>query len=147
MRALAAALLLAGCTVAHPPVTPPAAPSEAARLLARGDDLVRQGTARQAREVYQRVVHDHPDDPAAPQALYALGLLYVDPTSSVRDSRAAHTTFDRLLARYPGSPEARSARVWHALLGELERRTLEAERARADLERLKALDMELERGR
>ena len=91
---------------------------------------------------------------------YACGV-YVDPTSGLRDYRAARQAFARLLTDYPHGEWESEARTWQAALAELEAReaelvTREAEAARlkteavklgADLQRLKRIDLNLERRR
>ena len=106
--------------------------------------LARDNSPREARDVYLRVLHDFPDDPAAPRALYGLGRLRVDPKSSLRDYAAARLDFGRLVARYPTSAWAPEARAWHAALSELLKHEADAERTRGDLEQLKELDKEME---
>jgi hypothetical protein len=51
------------------------------------------------------------------------------------------------MREYPDSMRAPEARAWEAALGELLRSQADARRVRADLERLKALDLEQERPR
>jgi hypothetical protein len=85
----------------------------------------------------------------------------VDPASGLRDYRAARHAFARLLTDYPHGEWESEARTWQAALTELEAReaelvTREAEATRlkteavklgADLQRLKRIDMNLERRR
>jgi outer membrane protein assembly factor BamD (BamD/ComL family) len=85
----------------------------------------------------------------------------VTPEYAGRDYRQAHAVFDRLVRQHPDSPHAAEARAWRELLGlyvaldqelqrrthELQRRTQELLRRTQDLERLKRLDIELERPR
>lgn len=95
----------------------------------------------------------------AAETLYRLGLLQADPTSGIRDYRAARATFTRLLSEYPRSPWEAEARAWQATLTDLLVREDEARRARlrlkpyedeskrtkTNLEWLKQTDTEMER--
>lgn len=95
----------------------------------------------------------------AAETLYRLGLRQADPTSGIRDYRAARTTFTRLLSEYPRSPWEAEARAWQATLTDLLVREDEARRARlrlkpyedeskrtkTNLEWLKQTDTEMER--
>ena len=95
----------------------------------------------------------------AAETLYRLGLLQADPTSGIRDYRAARATFTRLLSEYPRSPWEAEARAWQATLTDLLVREDEARRARlrlkpyeeeskrtkTNLEWLKQTDTELEK--
>lgn len=95
----------------------------------------------------------------AAETLYRLGLLQADPTSGIRDYRAARATFTRLLSEYPRSPWEAEARAWQATLTDLLVREDEARRARlrlkpyedenrrtkTNLEWLKQADTDMER--
>jgi hypothetical protein len=99
------------------------------------------------------------DDPA--EVLYRLGLRQADPTSGIRDYRAARATFTELLSRYPRSRRDAEARAWQATLTDLLVREDEARRAnerlqqsaeeskrtKTNLERLKQTEIDLERRR
>ena len=157
-------------------------PSEAEQLVTRADELVRDGRAKEARDLYARVAAEPTRDPLHARALYDLGRLQVDPASGLRDYRGAHVTFKRLLAEYPGGEWESDARAWMTVLTELTARQAElaaraaelatrtaelttrtaelaareAEVARlrneaakvgADLQRLKRIDLNLERRR
>jgi TolA-binding protein len=123
---------------------PPEPTNDPTRLVAEADELARNHDARAARKLYRRVVRENPGSPAAENALYGLGLLYVDPDGRLRDYAAAQNAFARLLAQYPESVHAVEARAWLAALGELARAQGDARRFRADLDRLKELDIEQE---
>ena len=137
------------------------APSEAAKLVGRADELVREGQPSAARDLYTRIVAEAPRDAVHARALHSLARLYVDPASGLRDYRAARQAFARLLTDYPHGEWESEARTWQVALTELEAReaelvTREAEAARlkteavklgADLQRLKLIDMNLERRR
>ena len=145
---IALLLLLAGCASFRPkrPPTPAAVPGpdRSAALVARGDELA-QRDPQAAHELYRRVIRDRPRDPAAPEALYRLALLYVAPDGPLRDYRAARTAFERLLTEYPDNSHVAEARAWSVALGELARTEAESAKLRANLERLKELDMQQER--
>jgi outer membrane protein assembly factor BamD (BamD/ComL family) len=139
-------LLLAAC---HAPLwkRPFADTDPAAELVAQADGLARDGKSKAAARLYEQAAREYPHDPAAAGALHGLGLLQVDPKSSIRDYRAARSTYDQLLTGYPDSPWTAEARSWQAVLQELEHRDAETARLRSDLERLKALDIDMERRR
>jgi hypothetical protein len=149
--------------------------SEVAQLVGRADELVREGQPSAARDLYARIVAEAPRDAVHAKALHSLARLYVDPASGLRDYRAAQLAFGRLLTEYPKGEWESEARAWQATLAELVAReaelvaleaklvtreaelvTREAETARlkaeatklgADLQRLKRIDMKLERRR
>ncbi len=142
--------------------------SEAAQLVGRADELVREGQPSAARDLYARIAAEAPRDAVHARALHSLARLYVDPASGFRDYRAAQLAFGRLLTEYPKGEWESEARAWQATLAELLARkaelvareaelvTREAEAARlkteaaklgADLQRLKRIDMNLERRR
>lgn len=125
LRALPLLLLLAACSAAPVSFRAPA------RLVAQADDLADQGQAQEASHVYERVLREHPTDPAA--------------ASSLRSYRAAHATFSRLLSEYPQSRWEREARAWRAVLTDLLAREDESARLRAQIERLRRTDLDLER--
>jgi len=143
---VAVVILLAGCASfrSKRPPAPAPAPDRSATLVARGDELA-QKDPQAAQELYRSVLRNRPRDPVAPEALYRLALLYVAPDGPLRDYRAARTAFERLLSEYPDSPHVAEARAWSAALGELERTEAESVKLRANLERLKELDMQQER--
>ena len=143
-RLLLVLLLLVAC---KPPKPPAVEPSVAERELARADELARMNQLEPARELYRKVVRDNPKDPTAAQALYALGLLYVDPKGPLRNYPSARVAFDRLATEHPSSPHAAEARAWSAALRELQQYKDQATGLRQDLEHLKKLDLELERRR
>jgi hypothetical protein len=146
MRAVVlTAVLLAACARLQSPA--PTVDTPAAHDLAEADRLARAGSGRAARTLYRKVLRDARGTPLAAEALYGLGRLYVSPESGVRDYGSAHAVFGRLLREYPHSGRAAEARCWDALIAELQRNQTEAGRLRADLDRLKALDVEQERSR
>jgi hypothetical protein len=159
---LALALLLAfGCSSARGPESVQRTPSGAERLMAQADALAGAGEGWLARYLYQQVLREFPEDPAAPAALYGLGRLETDPARGFRNYRAAYGAFTRLVTEYPGSPWAADARAWQAVLGDLlayeesaarirlQLRWREEETAglRLQIQQLKSLDMGLERRR
>jgi outer membrane protein assembly factor BamD (BamD/ComL family) len=126
----------------------------AGQLIAHADDLARRGQARAALAAYERVLREHPGDPAGAAALYGLGRLQADPAGGLRNYRAAQRTFSRLLADYPESRWEAEARTWQAVLGDLLAREAEAARLkeeavrlRTQIEQLRRTDLDLERRR
>jgi TolA-binding protein len=146
MRALAL-LFVAVAACARFRTPPPTVEVPASRDLAEADRLARAGSGRAARTLYRKVLREGRGTLVGAEALYGLGRLYVDPESGVRDYGSAHTAFSRLLREYPGSARAAEARCWDALITEMQRNQTEAGRLQADIDRLKALDMEQERSR
>lgn len=138
-------LLLASACATMP--RDPGASSPMARLVARADDLAAGGQASAAHALYERALREHPGDPAGAAALYGLGRLQTDPTSGLRNYRAAHATFSRLLSEYPESRREPEARVWRAVLGDLLAREDEAARLKVQIDRLRRTDLDLERRR
>jgi len=119
----------------------------AARLIAQADDLVERGQPQGAHAIYERVLREHPEDPAGATALYGLGRLQADPGSRLRSYRAAHAAFSRLLTEYPHSRWDAEARAWRAVLRELLAREEESARLKSQIERLRQTDLDLERRR
>lgn len=145
-------LLLAACSTTRPSPWVADSPARggsagAARLVARADSLVEHGQARAAYEAYERVLREYPDDLAGASALYGLGRLQADPGSRLRNYRAAHEAFSRLLSEYPWSGWASEARAWRAVLGDLLAKEEESTRLKSQIERLRRIDLDLERRR
>jgi hypothetical protein len=136
--------------------------------LAHADDLLGQGRPLAARELYARIAAEPERDARHATALYNLARLLIDPAAGPRDYRAAQRAFDRLLKEYPKGEWEADARAWNAALSDLaareveleardgELRVREAELARlkvesarlgSDLQRLKKIDLNLERRR
>ena len=134
--------------------------------LANADDLLGQGRPLAARELYARIAAEPERDARHATALYNLARLLTDPAAGPRDYRAAQRAFDRLLKEYPKGEWEADARAWNAALSDLaareveleardgELRVREAELARlkvesarlgSDLQRLKKIDLNLER--
>jgi tetratricopeptide (TPR) repeat protein len=109
----------------------------AVQLIAHADDLARRGQTGAALAAYERVLREHPGDPAGASALYSLGRLEADPAGGPRNYRAAQRTFSRLLAEYPESRWEAEARTWQALIGDLLGREAEAARLKDEAGRLK----------
>jgi hypothetical protein len=160
--------LCAGCAAVDWFRAKPEERSEPAQLVARADELVRQGKLGPARDLYAQVAAMSVRDPVHARALYGLARLYVDPSSGLRDYRAAKLAFERLLTEYPKAEWESDARAWQTALAELgareaelaarqaeltmrEAETLrlrsEAAKLGADLQRLKRIDLNLERRR
>jgi hypothetical protein len=118
-----------------------------ARQIAEANDLARSGSPGAARSLYRKVLREQRGTPAAAEALWGLGQLYVDPDAGLRDYSAARIAFGRIVSDYRDSRHAAEARAWYVALGELLQGQAESRRLRTDLDRLKALDMEQERPR
>ena len=143
-------------------------PAPTVPMVVGADELARQGRPLAARDLYARIAAEPELDAAHARALYSLARLYTDPSSGLRDYRAAYVAFDRLLKQYPKSEWEADARAWRAALTDLAAREVEleardgelgvreAEMARlrseaarlgADLQRLRKIDLNLERRR
>lgn len=157
-----AVLLLAvsACTTVRPvpcgrtETLDPGESRPAVRAITHADDLARRGQARAALAAYERVLREHPGDPAEAAALYGVGRLHADPAGGVRDARAALRAFSRLLADYPESRWAPDARAWQAVLTDLIAREADAARLKDEaaglktrIEQIRRTDLELERRR
>jgi len=162
LRWVAPLLLLAATACSTAPPSPggsteprdPGGLRAAGQLIAHADDLARRGQTRAALAAYERVLREHPGDPAVASALYGLGRLQADPAGGLRNYRAAQRTFSRLLADYPESRWEAEARTWQAVLGDLLAREAEAARLkeeavrlRTQIEQLRRTDLDLERRR
>ena len=162
LRWVAPLLLLAATACSTAPSSPwgsteprdPGGLRAAGQLIAHADDLARSGQTRAALAAYERVLREHPGDPAGASALYGLGRLQADPAGGLRNYRAAQRTFSRLLADYPESRWEAEARTWQAVLGDLLAREAEAARLkeeavrlRTQIEQLRRTDLDLERRR
>lgn len=162
LRWIAPLLLLAATACSTAPPSPggsteprdPGGLRAAGQLIAHADDLARSGQTRAALAAYERVLREHPGDPAGASALYGLGRLQADPAGGLRNYRAAQRTFSRLLADYPESRWEAEARTWQAVLGDLLAREAEAARLkeeavrlRTQIEQLRRTDLDLERRR
>ena len=162
LRWVAPLLLLAATACGTAPSSPwgsteprdPGGLRAAGQLIAHADDLARRGQTRAALAAYERVLREHPGDPAGASALFGLGRLQADPAGGLRNYRAAQRTFSRLQADYPESPWEAEARTWQAVLGDLLAREAEAARLkeeavrlRTQIEQLRRTDLDLERRR
>ncbi len=144
LRWIAPLLLLAvsACSTARPTswgstaLRDPGGSRAAGQLIAHADDLAQRGQARAALAAYEAVLREHPGDPAAASALYGLGRLQAAP-GGLRNYRAAHRAFSRLLADYSDSRWEAEARAWRAVVSDLLAREEEAARLKEDAARLK----------
>lgn len=120
---------------------------DAVLLVIRANELARDGRPMAARELYERIMRDYPGHPVRAGALFGLGQLQADLTSPLRDYRVAHLTFGRVLAEHPGSRWEAEARLWRGLLSELLAREDEAQRLRAQLQKLRRIEVDLDKSR
>ena len=167
---LALGALSAGCAASEWFNSKPKAsqPSPPAPIVARADDLLRQGQPLAARDLYARIAAEPERDAAHARALYTLARLLTDPATGPRDYRAAQRAFDRLLKEYPKGEWEADARAWNAVLIDLAAREVELEardgelgvreaevarlkgeaaRLGSDLQRLRKIDLNVERRR
>ena len=177
--AVALVALCAGCSTLRRVGVAPPPPSEAETLTVRAEQLARDGQSSAARDLFARVAGESTRDAVHARALHGLARLQFDPRSGIRDYRAAHATFKRLLAEYPGGEWEAEARACDTVLtdlfarerevvardievarlrseaaktaadreAELTRLRNEAAKMAADLQRLKRIDLNLERRR
>ena len=85
--------------------------------------------------------------PARAGALFGLGQLQADPAGPLRDYRVAYLTFGRVFAEHPRSRWEAEARVWRGILNELLARDDEAHRLRAQLQKLRRIEVDLDKSR
>ena len=137
-------------------------------IAAHADELLRQGQPLAARDLYARIAAEPERDAAHASALYNLARLLTDPANGPRDYRAAQRAFDRLLKEYPKGEWEADARAWNVVLtdlaareveleardgelgvreAELARLKVEAARLGSDLQRLRKIDLSIERRR
>lgn len=114
---------------------------EADGLLALADAKLEEGDATAAAETYSRIVDDHPQSDEAPQALFQLAAMQLDPSTPIYDRANGFATLKRIEADHPDSPWAPAA----ALVLELTRQNADLERTlqtlEAQLDELKKLDL------
>src|SRR5262245_61558844 len=162
--------LSAGCAaLVGPGAKPEARAAETPPpIMAQADELLRQGQPLAARDLYTLIAAEPERDVEHGRALYSLARLLTDPTSGLRDYRAAQAAFDRLLREYPRDSWEADALAWNAVLmdlaareveleardgelgvreAELARLRVEAARLGGDLLRLRKIDLNLERRR
>jgi len=117
---------------------------EADRLIREADAQIQAGNWSRAVRLLEDVVRRYPDAPAHDEALYQLARALVLSANGAREYRQAAGHLDRLLREHPASAYAQDARAWRAVLVAYVARGAELDRL---LERLKAIDVELERPR
>jgi len=168
--ALSLGALSAGCATSGSLGTRPEAEATTpdAPIVAQANELLRQGQPLAARDLYARIAAEPERDVEHGRALYNLARLLTDPTNGLRDYRAAQAAFDRLLKEYPRDTWEADARAWNAVLADLAAREVELEardgelgvreaevarlkgeaaRLGGDLQRLRKIDLNLERRR
>ena len=99
---------------------------------------------RRAVPILDDVVRRFPDASVHDQALYQLARALVLSANGGREYRRAAAQLDRLVREHPTSAYTPDAKAWRAVLSALLARTAEQERL---LDRLRAIDLELERPR
>jgi hypothetical protein len=138
------ALLAAACAAKRPPVD--AAPSPAAALVTRAQALTAQGSPRDARKLYLKVLQDYPEDPAAFDARYGLAQLHLDPKSPLRNYSLALVNLDRLVARYgkTGGSWLPEVETWRAALRRLSYCETQTKKLNEDVTRLRAVESSMD---
>src|SRR5258705_204517 len=109
----------------------------AKRLVAEAGGRAGRGQGSAAPATYERVLREYPGDPAGAAALYGIGRLQTAPAAGLRNYRAAHRTFSRLLADYPDSHFEADARAWRTIITELLAREDDAVRVKEDAGRVR----------
>jgi len=167
--ALSLGALSAGCAISSSPgAWPEAGATTPDPIVAQANELLRQGQPLAARDLYALVAAEPERDVEHGRALYNLARLLTDPANGLRDYRAAQAAFDRLLKEYPCDTWEADARAWNAVLTDLAAREVELEardgelgvreaevvrlkgeaaRLGGDLQRLRKIDLNLERRR
>ena len=130
-----------------PPTVPASRVADPVQLVTRANELARDGMPLTARDVYERVIRDYPEHPVRAGALFGLGQLQADPAGPLRDYRVAYLTFGRVFAEHPRSRWEAEARVWQGLLNELLSRDDEAHRLRVQLQKLRRIEVDLDKSR
>lgn len=137
-------LVLAGCALPLPPAGSPSATA----LLERGDQLSAAGRWADALHAYDELLNRHPDDPLAAQARTRRGVLAQLLALRAEIERMAKetTAYQAQIGKMREELQAKEAEIVR-VRRELNDRQGEADRLRADLERLKEIDLRLERPR
>jgi hypothetical protein len=138
--------------VAEPPspaptLGPPSRVADPVHLVTRGDELARDGMPLAARDLYERVIRDYPEHPVRAGALFGLGQLQADSAGPLRDYRGAYLTFGRVLGEHPRSRWEADARLWRGVLNELLARDDESHRLRVQLQKLRRIEVDLDKAR
>jgi TolA-binding protein len=138
--------------VAEPPppaptLGPPSRMADPVHLVTRGDELARDGMPLAARDLYERVIRDYPEHPVRAGALFGLGQLQADSAGPLRDYRGAYLTFGRVLGEHPRSRWEADARLWRGVLNELLARDDESHRLRVQLQKLRRIEVDLDKAR
>lgn len=157
-----AIVLMTGCAAVPPAPAPPPSPSPSSILLTRADGLLVQGDYEGAEHAYTDFARQYPDDTAAPRARATRDVLQslaganhevvrinADVLRMREQAQDTERELDRL-RRDLGTRETELARARQELgerQAELTRLLTEAERLRTDLEKLKSVDLRLERRR
>lgn len=134
--------VLSACSAA--PWTRVTSALEAERRVREADAQIRAGNWSTAVRILEDAVRRYPDAPVHDEALYHLARALVLGANGGRDYRQAAGHLDRLLREHPTSPYAQDARAWRTVLVAYVARGAELDRL---LERLKAIDVDLERPR
>jgi hypothetical protein len=99
-------------------------------MLARGDFAGSLGH-------YQSVAAAAQEKPPADVALYRMGLVHAHPQNPQRDLGKALALFSQVVAAYPASPWAETAKVWVGVLTEVEDAKREVEQSHQRIEKTK----------
>ena len=99
--------------------------------------MMRVGRYAEARGMYVAVLADRGEPTEADRALLGLARLALDPRNPDGDERQAAACLDRLLAEYPESRWAPEARTWRSLLASVERLQRDVRRQQQELKRLR----------
>jgi outer membrane protein assembly factor BamD (BamD/ComL family) len=137
-------VLIALSACSPTPLMPMTPSSEAERLIREADAQIEAGNWSKAVRILEDVVRRYPDARAHDEALYHLARALVLGADGAREYRQAAGHLDRLLREHPKSPYAPDARAWRAVLVAYVARGAELDRL---LQRLRAIDVELERPR
>jgi TolA-binding protein len=86
----------------------------AQQLMARGDY---EGALRESQKVLKQAGNQAPGD----EALFNMGLVYVNPKNPKKDNRRAIGFFNQVVKSYPDSPLTEQAKIWVGVLDAMEK--------------------------
>jgi outer membrane protein assembly factor BamD (BamD/ComL family) len=150
-RLLPLLLVLAACAGGRTPPDAAVPPDDTERLVRLAEARAQAGEHAEAVLLLDEVARN-PSAAFADRALLGLTRSLCNPEYAGHDYHQAYLAADRLVREYPDSRHAGEARAWRDLLvaylargQDLDRYTIERKQLLLELERLKQVDLELER--
>jgi outer membrane protein assembly factor BamD (BamD/ComL family) len=136
-------LSISGCTSLEAPRAETVVSWQGAREhLAGGQKALAQHNYQASLQEFELALYLSAGKPPADEALFHLGMAYIDPENPKRDCSKSITSFQRLAREYPQSPWAEPARIWTVTLKEQEALRQGVSEARQESEKLKRLSNE-----